>query len=235
MGISNIKIADEMFVYKPSHFLTLCDLIIKRGHKFNFWAYARIDTTKENYLETLKKAGVNWLGLGIESGDSTIRREVTKGKFQDINIKTIVQKICDSGICTTGNYIFGLPNDTKDSMQKTLDLAMELNTDYANFYCAMAYPGSQLHRNLSKTAPEVLPEYPGNPGWIGYSQHAYETFNLPTDKLTNAEILNFRDQAFYKYFTNPKYRDRMVTKFGNKFNTEMEKMLGIKLKRKLLE
>jgi hypothetical protein len=119
-------------------------------------------------------------------------------------------------------------------MNQTLQLALDLKTDYANFYCAMAYPGSQLHRDFSKNNPEALPENNGV-GWIGYSQHSYETFNLPTEYLTNAEILKFRDNAFNKYFTNPEYLDTMTSKFGVQFKNEMDRMLQIKLKRKLTE
>ncbi|HLD69231.1 MAG TPA: cobalamin-dependent protein [Candidatus Omnitrophota bacterium] len=57
-GIANIKIADELFVLNPNHFMRLCQLIIERGYKFNIWCYSRIDTVKEQFLETLKKAGV---------------------------------------------------------------------------------------------------------------------------------------------------------------------------------
>ena len=98
----------------------------------------------------------------------------------------------------------------------------------------MAYPGSQLHRDFSEKNPEVLPENNGV-GWIGYSQHAYETFNLPTENLKNHEILKFRDEAFLKYFTNKDYLLKMTKKFGTPFTQEMEKMLSIKLKRKILK
>jgi anaerobic magnesium-protoporphyrin IX monomethyl ester cyclase len=233
-GITNIKIADEMFVYKRQHFLELCNLIIERKYKFNMWAYARIDTIKEEYLEILKNAGVNWLGLGIESANQVVRQEVTKGRFQELNIRDIVHKVKSYGIGAGGNYIFGLPKDNYESMNQTLQLALDLKTDYANFYCAMAYPGSQLHRDFSKNNPMALPEN-NNIGWIGYSQHAYETFNLPTEYLTNAEILKFRDDAFEKYFTNPEYLATMTSKFGVHFKNEMDRMLSIKLKRRLTE
>lgn len=234
LGFTNIKIADEMFVYKPAHFLELCKLIIERGYKFNIWAYARIDTIRDSYLDTLKQAGVNWLGLGIESANQVVRQEVTKGKFQEVNIREIVSKISDHGINSGGNFIFGLPKDDYNSMNETLNLALDLKTEYANFYSAMAYPGSQLHRDFSATNPEALPENNGI-GWIGYSQHAYEAFNLPTENLKNHEILRFRDEAFLKYFTNKDYLAKMTKKFGDPFTQEMEKMLSIKLKRKILE
>jgi anaerobic magnesium-protoporphyrin IX monomethyl ester cyclase len=231
LGITNVKIADEMFVLNPSHFMSLCDLLIERDYNFNIWCYARVDTVKEKYLETMKKAGINWVGLGIESGDANVRKGVVKGKFQDLNIVEIVDKIHDHDINIGANYIFGLPNDTKESMNTTLDLALSLNTDWANFYCAMAYPGSKLHEEISKKSPEVLPEYTGYPGWIGYSQHAYETYNLPTETLSAGEVLAFRDKAFIKYFTNPEYIKRMTNKYGKVFTQELDRMLSHTLKR----
>ncbi len=78
MGIKNVKIADEMFVLYKDHFIKLCEKITERKYDFNIWAYARIDTVKEEYLETLKKAGVNWLALGIESGNKVVRQDVVK-------------------------------------------------------------------------------------------------------------------------------------------------------------
>ena len=232
-GVTNVKIADEMFVLKPPHFLEICKGVIDSGMKFNLWAYARIDTVREQYLDILKKAGVNWLALGIESGNIKVRQEVIKGKFQELNIHDIVSKIQNHGICSMNNFIFGLPTDTIETMQSTLDLAMNLNGEYANMYCAMGYPGSQLHRDFSQHNPSVLPENNGV-GWIGYSQHAYETFNLPTEVLKNHEILKFRDEAVIKYFSNPSYLEKMTLKFGPNFKTEIQNMLNIRLKRKIL-
>ena len=137
-----------MWVLKPKHFMTLCDKIIERQYDFNIWAYTRIDTVKPQYLEKLKQAGVNWVAVGIEAGNQEIRREITKGKFEDINIREVTQMIQDAGINVCANYIFGLGHDTWDTMQETLNLALELNTENANFYCATALPGSPLYNRL---------------------------------------------------------------------------------------
>ena len=63
-GVKNIKIPDEMFVLNKNHVVEICDGIIDRGYKLNIWAYARVDTVKDIYLEKLKKAGFklawNW-------------------------------------------------------------------------------------------------------------------------------------------------------------------------------
>lgn len=228
MGIRNVKLADEMFVLNQHHFMEICKKITERGYDFNIWAYARIDTVKESYLETLKKAGVNWLALGIESGNQTVRKGVVKGKFSDVNIRELVKKIQDSGISVIGNYIFGLPDDDMNSMRETLDLAKELNCEFSNFYAAMAYPGSSLYLQALKEGWELPDSY------VGYSQHSYETKPLPTKYLTAAEVLRFRDNAFNEIFSNQRYLDMVKNKFGQKAHDGIVDMLKYKLKRKLL-
>jgi len=228
-GITNIKIADELFVLRADHFLKICEMIIERGHKFNIWCYSRVDTVKDQYLATLKKAGVNWLALGIESGNTRVRKDVTKGRFEDTDIRSVVKKVRDQGINVIGNYIFGLPEDDMASMQMTLDLALELNTEEANFYSAMAYPGSPLYGIAKKEGWELPSTY------AGYSQHSYYTQPLPTKHLSAQQVLAFRDEAWMKYHTSPKFLDLLKTKFGPVAVEETLKSTKIKLRRKILE
>ncbi len=212
-GITNIKIPDEMFVLNRRHVLDICDRIIERGYRLNLWAYARVDTVQDQVLEKLKAAGFNWLGLGIESGSQHVRDGVEKGRFGDREIAATVGRIRSHGIYVAANYIFGLPDDTWASMRATLDLALELNTEWANFYCAMAYPGSPLYR-MAKEKGWLLPDEPGGPGWIGYSQHAYDCLPLPTETLQATQVLDFRDNAFQEYFTSVPYLAMMRRTFG---------------------
>tara|TARA_Y100000310_G_scaffold287654_1_gene312694 strand:- start:165 stop:1673 length:1509 start_codon:yes stop_codon:yes gene_type:complete len=228
-GIRNVKLADEMFVLNQSHFLGLCNQIIERDYDFNIWAYARIDTVREEYLKPLKDAGVEWLALGIESGNAVVRKDVIKGKFTEVNIRDLVQKIRDAGINVIGNYIFGLPEDNLETMQDTLDLATELNCEFANFYSTMAYPGSRLYLDALLHNWELPKSY------VGYSQHSYETQPLPTKHISAAEVLRFRDNAFNEYYKNEKYLSFIKKKFGQAAYDDIIQMTKYTLKRKLLE
>jgi radical SAM superfamily enzyme YgiQ (UPF0313 family) len=225
MGIKNIKIADEMFVLNKKHFLKICELIIERGYDFNIWAYSRIDTVKEEYLETLKKAGVNWLALGIESGNRKVRLEVTKGKFTEVDIHDIVKKIQEHGISVVGNFIFGLPNDTLETMQETYELAKELKCEWTSMYSAMAYPGSALYLQFDK---KDLPKT-----YTGYSQHSYDCKPIPTESLSSAEVLKFRDDSFNNLYRDKEYIDFLKKRFGQDTIDELNKILKTKLKREL--
>lgn len=227
-GVKNVKIADELFVLNPRHFQKICELITERKYDFNIWAYSRVDTCKPEYLDILKKAGVNWLGLGIENPNQTLRQEIHKDHFVDIKITDLMNNMRSAGISIGGNYIFGLPMDTKESLQFTLDFAMENKTEMANFYCAMAYPGSPLYLQAKKNNWDLPLKYEG------YSQHSYETQNLPNDNLTASEILEFRDKAFITYNSDPTYLQLLESKFGVAAKQNMEETLKIKLKRNLL-
>ena len=67
LGIKNVKIADELFVLNPNHFLKICDLLIERNYGFNIWAYSRIDTCKPQFLENSKKLELIGWDLGLKT------------------------------------------------------------------------------------------------------------------------------------------------------------------------
>jgi radical SAM superfamily enzyme YgiQ (UPF0313 family) len=224
-GIRNIKFADEIFVLNKSHINGICDLIIERGYDLNIWAYARVDSWSQELLKKMKRAGINWVCLGIESGSSRVREDVRKRYRHDAIFKT-VRAFREAGIYMLANYLFGLPEDDIDSMNETLNLALELNCEFANFYCAMAYPGSELYEKaLSENLP--LPK-----SWSGYSQYAYDFLPLPTKYLSSSEVLKFRDEAFYKYFTNDAYLEMIRRAFGPAAVEHINNMTSYKLERK---
>jgi len=226
-GIKHLKIVDELFVLHEPHYMGIVELLIERGHNLNIWAYARVDTVKPENLPRMKQAGINWLALGIESANPDVRNGASKRmKVQDV--KQVVRSIQDAGIRVIGNYIFGLPDDTLSTMQETLHMALELKCEFANFYSAMAYPGSKLYEIALEKGWE-LPE-----SWHGYSQHSYETRPLPTKHLSAAEVLKFRDDAFRAYFSDPEYLAMVEQKFGRPVREHIERVTNVRLKRKLL-
>ncbi|HUY93180.1 MAG TPA: radical SAM protein [Pirellulales bacterium] len=223
-GVRNIKIADEMFVLNRKHVTAICDGIIQRGYDLNLWAYARVDTVKGEMLDKLRQAGFRWLAFGIEAASDQVRADVEK-RFDQDEIHETLGKVREAGIYVIGNYIFGLPEDDRASMQATLDLALELNCEFANFYSTMAYPGSPLYQ-AALAAGWPLPA-----SWSGYSQHSIDSQPLPTRHLSADEVLQFRDEAFQRYFQNPDYLELVRRKFGLETVEEIRGMAAHKLAR----
>lgn len=228
-GVRNVRISDEMFFLNKRHYLPILDGLRDRRLGLNLWAYARVDTVKPEYLERFKGAGFNWLCLGIEAGNKTVRREASKGSFEDVDVRQVAREIQNAGINLLSNFIFGLPGDSQESMQETLDLAMEINAEHANFYPCMALPGSPLYADSVKNSV-ALPET-----YSGYSFHSYDCQPLPTKHCTAAEVLEFRDRAWHTYVERPEYLNMIERKFGLVSRKNIERQSKIILKRKLLE
>ena len=227
-GVKTFKIIDEMFVLNERHVADICDELVSRGYDLNIWAYARIDTVKPYMLRKMRQAGIRWLALGIESGSGHVRDGADKS-FGQSDIIDVVREIQGAGINVIGNFIFGLPDDDEATMRQTLDLATQLNCEFANFYCAMAYPGSRLYMMAVEKGWD-LPRT-----WSGFSQHSYDCLPLHTEKLSAAQVLRFRDNAFDRYFTNQRYLDMVTEKFGADTRSHIERMTGHKLRRQILD
>jgi radical SAM superfamily enzyme YgiQ (UPF0313 family) len=232
MGVKTIRIVDEMFLLYKKHYDPLCTELAKRSYAkdLKMWSYSRIDTvTDPELLKTVRAAGIQWLALGIESGDKRVRLEVSKGKFEDVDIKRVIKQVHEADIEVMGNYIVGLPGDNHESMEMTYQLSQELNTSGWNMYAAMALPGSQLY----KTATEIGYELPST--YTGYSFHSVDTLPIPTDSLTPAEILKFRDEAFLRYHTNQNILKRIESKYVADAVESIIEMTKINLTRNILK
>ncbi len=227
-GVTNIKIADELFVLKPERVRAICQGLIERNYGLNIWAYARVDTVAPDLLDKLKQAGVNWLAYGFESAVASVRLEASK-RFEDETVERAIALTRQAGIYIIANYIFGLPEDDYHTMAATLQAAMVHDFEFANFYCAMAYPGSRLYEQAIKEH-WALPE-----AWAGYSQLGYETLPLPTKHLSAQQVLNFRDRAFVKFFADRSYQERIERQFGPEAKRHIQQMLAVNIRRRHAE
>ena len=229
MGVKNVRIADEMFFLNRQHYLPILNGLVERNLGLNLWAYARVDTVRPEHLALFKKAGVNWICLGIEAANQTVRREATKGRYEDVNIRQVCREIQAADINLLANFIIGLPEDTPETVQETLDLALDLCAEHTNFYPCMALPGSPLYRTAVAAGTPVPDTF------SAYSFHSYDCQPLPTKTMTAAEVLAFRDKAWHTVFTDPRYLSLVHAKFGQVAVDHIEKQTQITLRRKLLE
>jgi len=228
LGVKTLRISDEMFFLNRKYYEPILQNVISEDFGFNMWTYSRVDTVRKDVLSLFKRAGVNWLALGIEAGNQIVRQEVSKGSFKGVNIRDICRTIGDSEINIISNYIFGFPDDNYSTMQETLDLALELNTEMVNMYPCQALPGSPMYFKAKQNG-WVLPD-----SYEGFGFLSYECQPLPTKNISAIDVLRFRDAAWKKYFTNPAYLDLVAKKFGETELNNIVDMSSIHLKRKIL-
>ncbi len=92
------------------------------------------------------------------------------------------------------HVIFGLPGETKETAKKTIDDILSMPVDYAQFYCAVAFPGCELYEEAKRNG------WITDQNWDHYEQN-YSV--LKTDKLKPEEIMALRDEAFRKFYFRP--------------------------------
>ena len=229
-GVKTIRIIDEMFLLNRKYYLPLCKLLSERNKNddLNMWAYSRIDTVRDKEtLKIIRKAGIKFLALGIENANKNIRLEISKGKFENVDIEEIVEHIHQNDIDVMANYIYGLPGDTRETIEETFKLSVKLNTVGWNTYPAMALPGTQLYQMAIKNNIKLPKDYES------FSFHSYNTQPLPTEKLTAGEILKLRDEKFIEYHSNPKFLQKIKEKYGEAAYQNVMEINKVKLKRAL--
>ena len=228
MGCRTVRISDEMFFLNRRYYEPLLEQVVERDLGLRMWAYSRVDTVRPAALELFRNAGIGWLALGIEAGSQTVRKEVSKGTFQEVNIRDVCRTVRSADINVISNYIFGFPDDTHETMQQTLELALELNTEMANMYPCQALPGSPIYRQALRNDWKLPDSY------AGYGFLSYECEPLATRHVSAAEVLRFRDEAWQRYFGEPRYLELVENRFGAVQRSNVEAMSKIRLKRRLL-
>ncbi len=228
-GVQHFEIIDDTFTTNRKHVEAICDEIISRdlGDKINAWCFSRVDRADPRFLAKMKAAGINWVFMGLESGNDTVLLGVDKGQTV-AEIRQAVDRVHAAGIHIGGNFVFGLPEDTTESMYQTFALAQDLNTEYVNFFIMMAYPGSFMH--------DVAPPADALPAkWSQYGFFAPDALPLRNATVSAREILDVRDRAFNDYFGSARYQHMVGQKFGSATLTFLrEQVLSKRIERVLV-
>ncbi len=197
--VHQIVIEDDTFTANPKRVCEICDLMIEKGlHKhFRWLCNARVNLDY-NTMVKMKKAGCHLIIPGIESGDDQILRNIKKGSNLKL-IREYVKNAKKAGLNVHACYMVGNEGETKETMQKTLELALELNTDTAQFYPLLPFPGTEAYAWAKKNGyiSGRYDEYVKEDGTINC------VLNLPN--ISAEEMVEFCDNARKKYYLRPRY------------------------------
>jgi len=218
-GVVNIKIMDEMFALNKSRVITLCDKIASLKLNLNMRAYARVDTVDEEMLVAMKRAGINWIGYGFESGNEHVLDVAKKGKILQ-KMYQAVELTHRIGIQIDANYMFGMEEDTDETHRETFKLMLDLNCAWANINTCMPYPGSLLYHDACRSGWEPPLSY------TGYAQHTPDSH-----PLRGSWAVAWRDWAFTAYHRNPAYLAQIENLFGEETRKFMENLTETRLER----
>ncbi|GAB6039374.1 hypothetical protein JCM17961_00470 [Endothiovibrio diazotrophicus] len=138
-------IDDDTFNIDKKHVLEFARLLKERGLSHIPWgAMCRADLMSEEVLVALREAGLYSVKYGVESADQTVLDEIDK-RIEIERIVEMVEKTKEVGIKVHLTYTFGLPADTEETIEGTIDLACRLPADSVQFSIATPFPGTSMY------------------------------------------------------------------------------------------
>ena len=148
-GVKQIDVLDDNFTLSFNRAHEILDKIIEKKLDvlITFPNGLRADRLNEELIKKMKKAGVYRTGIGIETGDEEVMKNIKKSLDLD-KVRASIKLLRKYGIIVFGYFQFGLPGDTKESMQKTVEFAKEVNPHWANFGITTPLPGTKLYNDL---------------------------------------------------------------------------------------
>jgi len=200
-GINQFLFWEEVFTMDREFGIALCDSILERGWDISWATTTRADLVDEEILSKMKEAGCTLMGLGIETADQNIM-DLSKKKEKVEDVVNAVELCKKVGITTMGHFIFGLPGETKDTIEKTIEFGVNLGLDYMQAYAAVPYPKTPLGE-LAKQKGYVT-----SSRWMDYNFGGYSIMDLGT--VSPEEVDVARKEMFRRFYMRPSYAAKRV-------------------------
>jgi len=134
---------DDTFTVNKERAILICEEILRRGLKITFSVNARADTADLKMFKIMKRAGCRELLVGFESGSQEVLNNANKNitieqsrKFMELSKKT--------GLQVHGCFVIGLPGETEETAERTVDFALSLGCDTVQFSGAVPFPGTKF-------------------------------------------------------------------------------------------
>jgi len=196
-GVDMLRFCDDTFNINKKRVSDICNLLLKENLKIKWHCHLRADKVDKETLSLMREAGCFIVSLGVESGSQAVLDNVIDKRITLDKVKEVVKWCDDLGIKRSCNFIYSLPGETRDDVNKTLMFMEELGGKQP-FGPTIILPGSRIEKIARSNG--LLPK---NFSWAKASPYKYydPTSNsfLPifVDKLSWEEILDI----FYKHIT----------------------------------
>ncbi len=195
-GVKFFYLWGDTVTLNVKSFSAICEEIISRGLDVQWFGNARADNLQDPAFTTrLRKSGCWMLALGIETESDETRKDMMK-RLEGEKIRIALTNMRQAGIKSFGFFILGYPGEDVKALDRTIDYAIELNPDFANFYPAVPYPGTELY-NKAKRDGLLASE--------DWTRMEYSYYLLEGNGLNEQVVMDAVNRAKRRFFLRPSY------------------------------
>jgi len=196
--VKEVFLEDDTLTVDQRRSVALSRELIRRGNRLPFTANSRADVSFET-LKSLKEAGLRLVCVGFESGDQEILDAIHK-KIAVEQFYQFRKSAMQARVLVHGCFMAGNPGETPQSLEKTLQLAKDLNPDTAQFLPIMVYPGTEAY-NWAYENERLTSKHFGD--WLTPDGLHKSVVSHPD--LTPEDIVKWCDDARRSFYLRPRY------------------------------
>jgi anaerobic magnesium-protoporphyrin IX monomethyl ester cyclase len=198
-GVKFFYLWGDTVTLNVKSFSAICEEIIARQLNVQWFGNARADNLQDpKFVDRLKRSGCWMLALGIETESEETRKDMMK-RLESEKIRIALQNMRASGIKSFGFFILGYPGEDAGALERTIDYAIRLDPDFANFYPAVPYPGTELY-NKAKREGLLASE--------DWTKMEYSYYLLKGNGLDEQVVMDAINRAKRRFFLRPRYLTR---------------------------
>jgi len=189
---------DDTMTVNKNRCKELSELILKKKIKISWTANARVGLDYET-MRIMKEAGCRSFCVGFESGSQKILDNMKKkSKLEEMEL--FMKNAKKAGVLIHGCFMAGLPGETKETLQETLELSKRLNPDTVQFYPVMVYPGTEAFAWYKEKGLIQTSDFSQ---WL--TQEGLHNTVVSTEELSSADLVKFCDAARRSFYLRPSY------------------------------
>jgi radical SAM superfamily enzyme YgiQ (UPF0313 family) len=198
-GYKEIKFLDDTFAADHDRAMEIAREIQRRGIHISWFASACVNQVDRPLLKAFKDAGCWAILFGAESGVQKNLDTIRKGTTLE-QIRTAVRTAQDVGLKVSTPFMFGIPGETFEEGLQTIEFAVALNPDMANFHAITPFPGTYLYDNMDRfgTVSDELSDF------------TYQGAAFIPNTMTRDDIHRLRQIAFRKFYLRPSFLFRKL-------------------------
>ena len=225
-GLREIFFDDDTFNYRKERTIELCGKL----KKLNFtWSCTSRVTTDYDTLKAMKEAGCRLLIVGYESGDAQILKNIKKGATLDM-AQRFTANCKKLGLTVHGDFIVGLPGETRETIRKSIDFAKRLDVETIQVSMGHAYPGTEFYQHAQKNGLVTIENMTDNTG--------HQLPNVVYPGMDRGELMEWVERFYAEYYFRPKVAWRLIRKAmfdsndRKRLYKEAKEYMSLRVKRK---
>lgn len=225
LGIGEVELYDDTFTWAPQRVLDICDSIVRDGLNVEWAIRDRVSNARADLMEAMYAAGCRRIHYGIESGSDTIL-DLMKKRITTAQARRAVALAKDHGMTVLTYFMFGNPGETVDDIRRTIDFAMELDADFAEFSITIPYAGTEMYDQAIRENM-IESDY-----WQDYAALPVPDFMPPKiieEAASLEQLIDFRDEAIRRFYFRPRYLAKQAMSVNNPIEFLRKASMGRRL------